>query len=387
MQQNNLFSFAPYTGAGQNGIIPAFANYIQQRPLPRSTQSDTDGSRGMSYARNTRQGYVEELHSASPTIKAEPQWNSLGSSPSFVSANTKTVTKITPTNGCNEVDFGTEVDTLMKAIQAKSKSTKPQTTSSVDQSKPVVGVSGTSPYVQAASQVGAYASGESSQFSPKGREKHYHCTVENCTKSFYQKTLLDIHDRAHTGAKPYPCKEPGCGRSFSQLGNLKTHERRHTGERPYNCEICGKKFAHRGNVRTHKIVHDKSKPFICRLDDCGKGFTQLGNLKSHQNKFHFATIRDLTSRFASIKDGDIVHAADKELWEYFANLYKNSNKGIKGRGKDRKVGSNKPYALNSRMRKSKMFDVGEESQPGHGGSGSASSGYDDAPLAFGYRMY
>lgn len=51
-----------------------------------------------------------------------------------------------------------------------------------------------------------------------------------------------------------------------------------------------------------------------------------------------ATIRYLTSKFASIKDGDIVHAADKELWEYFANLYKNSNKGIKGRGKGRKVG-------------------------------------------------
>jgi len=42
-----------------------------------------------------------------------------------------------------------------------------------------------------------------------------------------------------------------------------------------------------------------------------------------------------------------VHAADKELWEYFANLYKNSNKGIKGYGKDRKVGSNNSSALNS----------------------------------------
>lgn len=35
--------------------------------------------------------------------------------------------------------------------------------------------------------------------------------------------------------------------------------------------------------------------------------------------------------------------ADRELFEYFAELYKNSNKGIKGRGKDRKiVGSKKP---------------------------------------------
>lgn len=28
---------------------------------------------------------------------------------------------------------------------------------------------------------------------------------------------------------------------------------------------------------------------------------------------------------------------DRELWEYFATLYKNSNKGIKGRGKDRRI--------------------------------------------------
>lgn len=30
---------------------------------------------------------------------------------------------------------------------------------------------------------------------------------------------------------------------------------------------------------------------------------------------------------------------DRGLWEYFATLYKNSNKGIKGRGKDRRINS------------------------------------------------
>jgi len=198
-------------------------------------------------------------------------------------------------------------------------------------------------------------------------------------------------------------------------------------------------------------VHDQSKPYLCRLDECGKQFTQLGNLKSHQNKFHIATIRALTAKFASIKDGDIVHSADKELWEYFANLYKNSNKGIKGRGKDRKVGSNS-INLNSGLRslgvgangrggygmsgsgrrnmvvggmmngmasnhgqgrgethgqgqQYEMFDVDDDSQSSHhsgGGSGAASSVgtcYDDAPsdgfedtvrggdLAFGDRIY
>ncbi|KAF2854132.1 zinc finger protein-like protein OZF [Plenodomus tracheiphilus IPT5] len=207
------------------------------------------------------------------------------------------------------INFATDVDTLMRAIQAKESTT---------------------PQAQEPKQE------EEVKVSHKPR-KRYQCNIPNCNKSFFQKTHLDIHIRAHTGAKPFNCKAPGCGQSFSQLGNLKTHERRHTGERPYSCDICGKTFAQRGNVRAHKIVHQQIKPFTCKLDDCGKQFTQLGNLKSHQNKFHAATLRYLTQKFATITTGDYVSQEDKELWEYFASLYKNSNKGIKGRGKDRRI--------------------------------------------------
>merc|ERR1711881_162310 len=78
---------------------------------------------------------------------------------------------------------------------------------------------------------------------PSKARKRYQCSMPDCNKSFYQKTHLEIHTRAHTGVKPFVCKEPGCGQRFSQLGNLKTHERRHTGERPYQCDVCGKSFA------------------------------------------------------------------------------------------------------------------------------------------------
>lgn len=67
------------------------------------------------------------------------------------------------------------------------------------------------------------------------------------------------------------------------------------------------------------------------------GLTTRGGNQSHQNKFHAASLKQLTEKFANLREDAPVAAADRELWEYFATLYKNSNKGIKGRGKDRKI--------------------------------------------------
>lgn len=211
------------------------------------------------------------------------------------------------------VVFNTDIDTLMLAIQMKAgRSEEEQTQTQTHKAKAVAP-------------------------SANKAKKRYSCHMTGCGKAFYQKTHLEIHTRAHTGIKPFVCKEPSCGQRFSQHGNLKTHERRHTGERPYHCDICGKMFAQHGNVRAHQIVHTAAKPFTCKLDNCNKQFTQLGNLKSHQNKFHVETIRRLKTRFETFREGDVVDAWDKEMWEYFAGLYKNCNKGIKGRGKDRRI--------------------------------------------------
>ncbi|KAK1821573.1 DNA-binding transcription factor [Friedmanniomyces endolithicus] len=215
--------------------------------------------------------------------------------------------------------FSTDIDVLMRAIQAQSQSTDPRQR---ETSKPRVPIS-------------------------SKLNQRYQCNLSGCGKAFTQKTHLEIHTGSHTGEKPFICKEPTCGQRFSQLGNLKTHERRHSGERPFTCSICGKTFAQHGNVRAHKIVHTSAKPFTCKLDSCNKQFTQLGNLKSHQNKFHVETIRRLKARFESIREGDVVEVWEKEMWEYFAGLYRNCNKGIKGRGKDRRI-SNMSSVLSSR---------------------------------------
>lgn len=86
----------------------------------------------------------------------------------------------------------------------------------------------------------------------------------------------------------------------------------------------------------HGISHSKERAYLCKLDNCNKKFTQRGNLKSHQNKFHSETLEALIKRFATVTPSE-VSDNDRELWEYFANLYKNSNKGIKGRGKHHRV--------------------------------------------------
>ena len=216
------------------------------------------------------------------------------------------------------------------------------------------------------------------------KPKKHTCTYSQCNKSFSQRTHLLIHIRSHSGEKPYLCSVPSCGQRFSQLGNLKTHERRHRGEKPFSCEVpgCDKRFSQRSNLRSHCVsVHgiygssssNESTPtenpehqspgclreqpprFQCRLDACatncdfrsgtGKPFTQLGNLKAHQNKFHAETLRALEHKFATLISNtgtadaalSIMDDEERELWRYFEGLYRNCNKGIKGRGKGRKV--------------------------------------------------
>lgn len=190
----------------------------------------------------------------------------------------------------------------------------------------------------------------------------YRCTFPDCNKSFSQKTHLEIHSRSHTGEKPYICDFEGCGKAFSQRGNLRTHKRSHTGEKPYHCEICGKRFAQRGNFRAHKFIHENHRPYVCKLDNCNKSFTQLGNLKAHQNKFHHDTVTSLMGKMKYLATSpDAFPPEELELLDYFADLYKNANRGIKGRGKDvRLVRAPSALTEGDEQQPSQQRDVKEE---------------------------
>lgn len=151
------------------------------------------------------------------------------------------------------------------------------------------------------------------------------------SSAFSQATHLEVHVRSHIGYKPFVCDY--CGKRFTQGGNLRTHERLHTGEKPYSCDICDKKFSRKGNLAAHLVTHQKLKPFVCKLENCNKTFTQLGNMKAHQNRFHKETLNALTAKLAEMNPSENIPLEERQLLEYFASIYKNSNRGIKGRGK------------------------------------------------------
>ncbi|RFU76694.1 zinc finger, c2h2-type integrase, dna-binding [Trichoderma arundinaceum] len=235
--------------------------------------------------------------------------------------NSKTLNYNETIDPADRISFKTDIDQLMKAIQrAQTKEEHQQTLTPVQTPK-------------------AVASADTSRLRTQSGKprKQYVCDGPNCGKSFYQKTHRDIHSRTHTGERPYVCDIDNCGLTFSQRGNLKTHLRRHTGEKPFPCSVCGKAFAQRGNLRSHEETHRGLKPFVCRLDNCNKAFSQLGNMKTHQNNFHKPTLQNLTAMFVQFSQHGEVPEAYHDLFDYFQKHYKNSNKGVKGRGRTRAV--------------------------------------------------
>jgi hypothetical protein len=93
----------------------------------------------------------------------------------------------------------------MKAIQAKSQNTQPPQKGSSVETVPR-GVPQPSYSQRARAAVPAQNGDDDLQDdagSSKNGKRRYHCQLKNCMKSFYQKTHLDIHERAHTGFKPY----------------------------------------------------------------------------------------------------------------------------------------------------------------------------------------
>lgn len=266
------------------------------------------------------------------------------------SSGTIPKTLVTPQNYVKTDDGrpllgATKIDQLMLVIQARDKGVTnkiPQAPDGSILASPDKGGNGILP--QPADLVGGVekpvrpkqedsSDEEDSDLEKKKRRKAKNQQCPFCFKCFTQTTHLEVHVRSHIGYKPYECSY--CHKRFTQGGNLRTHLRLHTGEKPFVCEICKRSFSRKGNLAAHKLTHENLKPYRCKLDGCDKSFTQLGNLKSHQNRFHLETLNELMRKLAELSGPELENLPqdEKDLLDYFKELYKNSNKGIRGRGK------------------------------------------------------
>ncbi|KAI1802285.1 hypothetical protein F4811DRAFT_563362 [Daldinia bambusicola] len=330
----NHFMFGSYAPPSPP-IVPSYKHYQEECPPLRTIPTDAGG---------VHVGYQRDPYQTNPVesegkahIKYEPQIEIKRSPSPPPLLSSKTIARNAIKDEASEVVFHTEIDNLMKAIQLKSSKTDKEP-NPVEDSYPSPPHQDEEKFNLRRKSCIPEGKTSTSGRGGKDRQKRYVCDFKGCGKRCAQKTQLETHKRAHTGEKPYMCEEPGCGLGFSQRGNLKSHIRQHTGEKPYRCDICNKAFAQLGNVKPHRNTHFPTRrPFLCMLDGCTKTFTQRGNLKTHHNAYHRETIKRLTERVRNMSGSEELSGEERKIFKHFTELYKNLNKGIKGRGPGRKV--------------------------------------------------
>jgi general transcription factor IIIA len=122
------------------------------------------------------------------------------------------------------------------------------------------------------------------------RPNIYHCTFENCNRSFNRPCRLADHIRSHTGDRPFVCDHPGCDKSFTRDSHLVRHVKStHANIRNFQCpwEGCGKAFATGQRMRTHYASHEKYKDFTCSgYAPCREVFRKKTTLQAHITSIH-----------------------------------------------------------------------------------------------------
>lgn len=130
---------------------------------------------------HVRNDSLTSLETCPPLIKSEEEHSPIQPNQMFYNtppySSQSDSSSPTGSDDSKAISFSTDVDTLMKAIQLKTQPSQP--------------TQGTPP-----------SSSPDTTNPPKPR-KRYQCSITDCNKSFYQKTHLEIHTRAHTGVKPF----------------------------------------------------------------------------------------------------------------------------------------------------------------------------------------
>ena len=99
-----------------------------------------------------------------------------------------------------------------------------------------------------------------------------------CSETFTQRVLLQMHVCSQEPNKPYQCGH--CPESFQEASELREHVVIHMNEKPFKCGFCGRSFSGVTTLNNHIRTHTGEKPFKCKK--CGKTFSQSTQLSRHQ---------------------------------------------------------------------------------------------------------
>uniref|UniRef100_A0A6P7H2P3 Gastrula zinc finger protein XlCGF57.1-like n=1 Tax=Diabrotica virgifera virgifera TaxID=50390 RepID=A0A6P7H2P3_DIAVI len=144
----------------------------------------------------------------------------------------------------------------------------------------------------------------------KGPARNVKYTCDICNKGFIKKSLLERHERIHSGEKPFECNL--CQQTFSQKVTLENHLLKHTGRKPFACFLCPARFNQKGNLRvhinkTHTAPQNGQKVFKC--SQCSCMFKRIASLNGHVTKAHLTiestedgVVNDVLNNLKDLKD-------------------------------------------------------------------------------------
>lgn len=195
-QYHGANSYGPYGGPGHVATHTALPFKPEYHEIPDAGHTPTAMVRQDDKPPMLANGQLSPPSSRRGSeVKLEKEVELLEPAPIF---NAKTITANQTLDPKDRVDFDTNVDQLMKAIQFDEPS-------SAD--------SDLQPFTPMASpqmdMISAGSSPASSSMSPcsssqgSAMPKKYFCDGPGCNKGFSQKTHLVIHKRTHTGNRPY----------------------------------------------------------------------------------------------------------------------------------------------------------------------------------------
>lgn len=187
-------STAPYPYASLNHPSHAYHYFVGQPPLGTPVRLTAE------QPPQSLPDIRPAKNAISHVVKTEP-----GNNAQFPGSRAASVGSLEK-KSASETEFSTEVDVLMKAIQAKASASSSSSSSPVQQALPPLQQLAPPGYPSYAMSPPRCLMTNEGQLSRSGKKRKYTCTLPDCGKSFAQKTHLDIHTRAHTGDKPFVSK-------------------------------------------------------------------------------------------------------------------------------------------------------------------------------------